>query len=68
MEKLIVTLTHPESGTELDKFEGTSAYELRDKIANNAEIKTGHAIYLGTELMKAENALKNNTKYEQDVD
>jgi len=66
--KIIVTLTHPSSGIELDKFEGTSAYELRDKIANNAEIKTGHAIYIGTELMKAENALKNNSKYEQDVD
>lgn len=66
--KIIVTLTHPTSGKELEKFEGTSVYELRDKIANNASIKTGHAIYLGTELLKAELTIKNNSKYEQDVD
>ncbi len=66
--KIIVTLIHPDSGKELEKFEGNSAYELRDKIAEKAEIKTGHAIYLGTELLKAEQALKNNAEYGQDVD
>ena len=48
--------------------EGKTALQLRNKIAQNASIKTGHAIYLGTELMKAEMAIKNNLKYEQDCD
>jgi dihydropteroate synthase len=38
-----------------------------DKIALSATIiNTRHAIYLGTELMKAESALKNSQPYEQD--
>ena len=61
-----VTLAHPETGAELEKYSGKTAYELRDKIANLCSLDTAHAIYLGTELMKAENCLKNNIPYEQD--
>jgi len=64
--EIIVTLVHPETGIELEKFNGKTAYELRDKIAHTTTLNTGHAIYLGTELVKAENALKNNMHYEQD--
>ena len=66
--EIIVKLVHPETGRELQEFRGKTAYELRDKIAGAVwELGVGHAIYIGTELVIAENALKNNKKYEQDA-
>jgi thymidylate synthase len=66
--KIKVSLLHPETGQVLEDYEGTSAYELKDKITNSVySLETGHAIYLGTELVIAEDALKNNKSYEQDT-
>lgn len=66
--KIIVKLMHPETGNELEVFEGTTAQELRKKIAEVAAFEDSyHPLYLGAELMRAEYALKNGTDYEQDV-
>lgn len=65
-ERIVVRLLHPETGIELERFSGKTAYELKDQIASSASLETSHAIYLGTELQKAEWALKNNFPYEQD--
>lgn len=64
--EIIVTLTHPETGQELESFKGKTALELRDKIAFKTQLDTGHAIYLGAELMRAETWIKNNRSFEQD--
>ncbi len=66
-KKIIVSLLHPETGVELEKYEGKTAYELRDKIATSNFLNTDHAIYLGTELAIAELNLKNKKPYEQDA-
>ena len=63
--EIILTLLHPETGIELEKISGKSAYEIKDKISVNG-LETGHAIYLGTELTMAELGLKKIIKYEQD--
>ncbi len=65
--QIVVTLLHPEIGTELEKYTGKTAYELRDKIASTTSLNTGHAIYLGTELSAAELCLKNHKPFEQDT-
>ena len=51
----------------LGVYEGETALELRDiLISENLFGNPAHALYLGTELMKAEIALKNGLEYEQD--
>jgi len=65
-KKIIVALLHPETGMELERYEGKTAYELRDKIATSNSLNTNHAIYLGTELAIAELRLKSKKPYEQD--
>lgn len=65
--EIVVSLLHPETGVELEKYTGKTAYELRDKIAFSTHLSTEHAIYLGTELAVAELRLKNNEPYEQDT-
>lgn len=65
-DEIVVTLVHPNTGVELETYKGKSALELRDKIANTTSLLTGHAIYLGTEIAKAELALKQEKKYEQE--
>jgi len=48
-------------------FKGTSAETLYRTILGTVPIGSmDHAAYLGYELGKAETALKNNTRYEQD--
>ncbi len=64
--EIVVTLLHPETGIELEKYSGKTAYELKEKIASVTSLDTGHAIYLGTELAIAELYLKNNKPYSQD--
>lgn len=64
--KIVVILTDPDTGMDLEKYLGETAYELKDEIADSTTLATNHAIYLGTELLKAEIALKNNQIYEQD--
>ncbi len=65
-KEIVVTLLHPETGIELEKYTGKTAYELRDKIALANSLNTDHAIYLGTELAIAELKLKSKKPYEQD--
>ena len=62
---IVVKLVHPGTGAELEKYSGKTALEIRDKIASTTQLPVGHAIYLGTELLKAELALKEGRKYEQ---
>ena len=64
--KIIVTLIHPETSVVLEEFQGKSADKLREMIAHSAALETGHALYIGSELAKAELALKNNKPYQQD--
>jgi len=65
-DEILVTLVHPETSVVLEEFRGKTAYEFRDKIAHSASLETGHAIYLGTELLKAEIALKEGVPFTQD--
>ncbi|MBD3310344.1 hypothetical protein GF351_03940 [Candidatus Woesearchaeota archaeon] len=65
--KIKVSLVHPQSGKILEAYEGSTAKELRDQISSRSMIDTGHAIYLGSELMNAEKALKDGVLYEQDM-
>lgn len=64
--KIIVTLLHPETGVELEKYSGKTAYDLRNEITSATFLNTGHAIYLGTELAIAELCLKKKKTYNQD--
>jgi thymidylate synthase (methanogen type) len=65
-KEIVVALLHPETGVEIEKYVGKTAYELRDKIATANSLNTDHAIYLGTELAIAELKLKSKKPYEQD--
>lgn len=66
-EKIVVTLINPEKGQELEKFEGKTAQELSRKISKfGSLINFYHALYIGAELQKAEDALKNKVSYVQD--
>lgn len=66
--EIFVVLLHPETGEELERFSGKTAYEIKEKIVDNSYfLETGHAIYLGTELAAAEIALKQGKSYEQDM-
>lgn len=64
--KITVSHLHPDTNREMDKIEGKGAGEICLKLAERGEINTAHAIYLGAELARAENALKSNLDYEQD--
>lgn len=56
-------------GIILDTFEGSSAKEIYDRISfMGTSENPRHLIYLGSELMKAELALKQNKEYIQDQD
>ena len=65
-KEIVIALLHPETGVEIEKYVGKTAYELRDKIATANSLNTDHAIYLGTELAIAELKLKSKKPYEQD--
>jgi len=48
-------------------FKGTNAETIyRTILGNVPPTRMDHAVYLGVELGKAETALKNNVRYEQD--
>ena len=54
------------SGNIQKVFTGNKADALCDTIARNInDLQAEHYLYLGRELQKAEDALKNNTKYFQ---
>ena len=54
-----------DQGLFLQEFKGKTARELRDQINRFVSDPT-HAIYLGSELYRAEQALKNKTEFVQD--
>ena len=65
--KIIVTLVEPNTGKDLEKYEGENAQELREQISKAGSlIDFYHALYLGAELHRAEQCLKNNVDYTQD--
>lgn len=65
--KIAVQQTTPGSGEVVKIYSGLTARSLYRKIGQQVpHLNTEHAMYLGTELQKAENLLKHGTKYEQD--
>ena len=67
-EKLIrVTLADPDGGTPLKFFEGRTAQEVAWQITDWEYIKIpAHAMYIGTELQRAEEAIARGESYSQD--
>lgn len=66
-QKILVEQTTPGSGEVVRSFSGSTAQSLYRLISLQVpHIISEHAMYLGTELQKAEIAIKNNFKYEQD--
>ncbi|MFH1511412.1 MAG: thymidylate synthase [Candidatus Woesearchaeota archaeon] len=65
-ESIFVHHTDQANGRVLERFEGKTAREIRDKIFEKSEMRPDHAFYLGTEIQKAENCLKKGLAYEQD--
>ncbi|MFH0711953.1 MAG: thymidylate synthase [archaeon] len=63
--EICATLTHPNTGRELEIYRGRTASELRDKICARMDLQTPHAVYLGQEFARAEVALKEGKNYEQ---
>ena len=64
--KIVAEHNSPD-GELIGTYSGGSALEMRDiLIAHGLVGNTAHAVYLGTELHKAEFALKNGLEYEQD--
>jgi len=66
--EIFVSLMAPDSGRVLKNWSGKTAKEVYLKIGSQVFISGDHAMYLGAELAKAEIALKNNLKFEQDKD
>ncbi|MGB3561395.1 MAG: thymidylate synthase [Geitlerinemataceae cyanobacterium] len=65
--KIKVEQTTPGSGESVQCFQGGTAVELYREIAQAIpQLEAEHAMYLGTELQKAEIALKKGWLYEQD--
>jgi thymidylate synthase len=63
----MVQQTTPGSGEFVANYSGKNARVLVQKIAQNVpHIAADHALYLGTELQKAEMAIKYNFEYIQD--
>jgi len=63
-EEILIKHTDTQ-GLFLQEFRGKTAKELRDQI-NRFVSDSTHAIYLGSELYRAEQALKNKTDFVQD--
>lgn len=64
--KIVVTHIHPETNAELDVVEGNTAKEVCNKISFKNQLNTSHALYLGREIARAEECLKNGREYIQD--
>lgn len=65
-DEILVTHTS-HSGEQMGIYTGKTAWELRDVLTRENIIgNTPHGIYIGTELQKAEIALKNRLEYNQD--
>ncbi len=65
--EIVVELISPGAGETLRRYQGKSARAIYKQIASDRpDLETEHALYLGTELQKAEIALKLKVPYEQD--
>ncbi len=64
--KIVVNHHDPVNNRVIDMWEGKTAKSLREQIGHSNMINTGHSIYLGEQLAKAETALKNGLEFEQD--
>lgn len=66
-DKEIIVKHYDGDGLFLQEFKGKNAQEIRQQIFSFIT-DISHAIYLGSELYKAEYAIKNNKNYVQDED
>jgi|GEM_PF-1002405 len=65
--KVVARLTDPDTGKDLQVFEGNAPKDIYKQIDHfMAGLRPDHAMYLGTELQKAATAIKTGKKYEQD--
>ncbi|MGF1478411.1 MAG: thymidylate synthase [Cyanophyceae cyanobacterium] len=66
-EQIVVEHLSPGAGEVVNRYEGKSARKLYHQIAADCpSLEVEHALYLGTELQKAEIALSHQREYEQD--
>jgi thymidylate synthase len=65
---IVAKLIDSKTGKEIERYEGKTAKDVYAKIAFSGHMETEHALYIGSELGKAEAALRNGLKYEQDVE
>jgi len=64
---IVVIQITPGGGEEVFRFEGSNARQLYQRIAMECPaIQCEHALYLGTELQKAETSLRHGFSYTQD--
>lgn len=67
-KEIIVTLYEPDGGPPIKEWRAKKALELVWKINDwNFISMPDHAMYIGTEIQKAEDCLKTGKKYKQDV-
>ena len=64
--EIVASLLHPQDGSVLRMWSGKTAKEVYLQLSNDVRVDGSHAIYLGTELQKAELALKKGLCFEQD--
>jgi thymidylate synthase len=65
--RIIAKLVDPETGKDLQVFEGASPKDVYKQIDHfMGSMRPDHAMYIGTELQKAELQIKNQKPYEQD--
>ncbi|GAG71263.1 unnamed protein product, partial [marine sediment metagenome] len=65
-KKIVVTHLHPQTKQELEIFKGKTAKEIRLQLAAQNQFDTYHAIYLGSELARAQSCLEEGKNYIQD--
>ncbi len=66
--RIIARLVSPNTGKELEVFQGSDPKEVYTKIAHSiGTLQASHAMYLGAELQKAYAALRQGRAYEQDT-
>ena len=66
--EISVALIHPETSQALRMWGGKTAKEVYLQVSREVDINGSHAMYLGTELQKAEIALKKGIAFEQDME
>ncbi|MFH0977920.1 MAG: thymidylate synthase [Candidatus Woesearchaeota archaeon] len=67
-KKIIATLVDANNGKELERFESATALECARKITAANNFNAQHAAYLGIELSRAEQSIRNNIAYRQDAE